>query len=280
MIGAIFGDIIGSYYELCNVKREDFELFVTESNFTDDTIMTLAICETLLNSDNDEKGLFTKKKRAEKYALHYKMYYKRYPYAGFGQMFSLWASSNTISPQKSYGNGGAMRVIPIAYAFDSLEKVQEEAKISCMYTHKHKVAIKGAQAIATTVFLARMNNTKAEIKSYIEKKYNYNLNFTLDNIRENYIFDSKTSYCVPPAIVAFLESSSYEDAIRKAISIGGDSDTIACMTGGIAEAYYKEIPNSIYEKCWSILDIGMKTTIKAFNEKYNIFPVSPTNQSE
>ena len=176
---------------------------------------------------------------------------------GFGQMFKDWAYSDFLYVQKSYGNGAAMRVTAIAYAFDNLKDVLREVEDSCYYTHKNKEAITGAKAVATAIFMARNNATKNEIKQYIEKVYHYEL-IPLDDIREDYTFDSRASYTVPPAIEAFIESDSYEDAIRNAISIGGDSDTIACMTGGIAEAYYKEIPQPIIDKARLKMDAGLK----------------------
>lgn len=269
MFGAICGDIIGSYYESHSTKNYDFNLFNKDSIFTDDTVLTAAVCDTLLlNSEN--ATFFGKQKRAAEYAYKYKQYYKRYPNAGFGQMFQSWANKTTLSKQNSYANGAAMRTVPIAYAYNNLNEVEVQAKLSSIYTHNHNQAIKGAQAIACVVFLARHNKSKEEILKYIENRYKYNLSISIDLIKSNYVFDSKTAYTVPPAIIAFLQSNSFEDAIRKAVSLGGDADTIACMTGGMAEAYYKIIPEEIKNKCWSKLDIGLKQTIKKFNNKFNL----------
>ncbi len=261
MLGAVIGDIVGSTYEWYNVKSENFELFPVNSRFTDDTVLSVAIAEKILN---DDKATMNTRKS---YALWYKQYYKRYPHAGFGQMFAEWASEEDMRKQRSFGNGGAMRVTAIGWAYDSLEEVLKEAKASCYYTHNHTEAIRGAMAVATAVFLARNQYDKAEIKKYLEKKFHYKFE-ELDAIRENYVFDSRTSYSVPPAIEAFLESDSYESAIRKAVSIGGDSDTIACMAGGIAQAYYREIPNYMRDSAMRILDSGLKSVINKFEEKY------------
>lgn len=261
MLGAIIGDIIGSTYECHNIKTEEFELFPIGSRFTDDTVLSVAVAEKILN---DDKSIMNSRKS---YALWYKQYYKRYPYAGFGQMFAEWAASEDLKVQRSYGNGAAMRVVAIGMAYETLEEVLKETKASCYYTHNHPEAIKGAEAIATAVFLAKKQCDKEEIRAKIEKKFHYRLQ-SIDEIRESYVFDSRANYSVPPAIEAFLESSSYESAIRKAVSIGGDSDTIACMAGGIAQVYYRDIPNHIYSKAMGILDSGLKRVACEFQAKY------------
>lgn len=264
MYGAVFGDIIGSTYELHNVKTQDFELFPSGSQFTDDTVLSIAVAEKILNEQN------TYINDRKSYALWYKQYYRRYPYAGFGQLFSSWAKSEDLFIQRSFGNGGAMRVSAIGYAYDSIEEIKKQVKNSCYYTHHHHEAIKGAKAVAIAVFLARKECDQNEIRKFIIKNFRYKMNITLDEMRNTYIFDSRTSYSVPPALEAFLESNSYEDAIRKAISIGGDSDTIACMTGGIAHAYYKKIPKEIYDRGMMYLDSGIKNVLREFSEKYDI----------
>lgn len=264
MYGAVFGDIIGSTYELHNVKTENFELFPSESQFTDDTVLSIAVAEKILNQKNSYMN------DRKSYALWYKQYYRRYPNAGYGQMFTSWAQSGDLYVQRSFGNGGAMRVTAIGYAYDSIKEIKKQVKYSCYYTHHHHEAVKGAQAVATAVFMARKGCDKEEIKKYIVKNFGYKLEITLDEIRDKYVFDSRTSYSVPPALEAFLESNSYEDAIRKAISIGGDSDTIACMTGGIAHAYYKNIPKEIYNRGMMFLDSGINKVLKEFSQKYEI----------
>lgn len=263
MVGAVLGDIIGSTYEWYNVKNEDFELFPVESRFTDDTVLSIAVADKILNSQNIDVS------NSRAYAMWFKQYYRRYPNAGFGQMFSAWAVSDAMRIQRSFGNGAAMRVSAIGYAFNSIKEIKQEVNASCFYTHHNAEARKGAQAIALSIFLARKQLGKEEIRKYIEKNFKYNLQ-TLDDIREGYVFDSRASYSVPPAIEAFLESSSYEDAIRKAVSIGGDSDTIACMAGGIAQAYYQHIPEEIYNTGIYILDVGLRRVVERFNEKYEV----------
>lgn len=261
MFGAMIGDIIGSTYEIYNAKSEAIDLFPENSTFTDDTVLSVAVAEKILNEH------LSKICSRQSYALWYRQYYKRYPNAGFGQMFSKWARAEELRIQRSYGNGAAMRVTAIGLASESIKELKREVKESCYYTHNHPEAIKGAQAVATAVFLAKKQCDKEEIKRYVEKKFHYKLK-TLDEIRENYVFDSRASYSVPPAIEAFLESKSYEEAIRKAISIGGDSDTIACMAGGIAQAYYRKIPEEIYNRAMGILDMDLKTVAGEFESRY------------
>ncbi|MCM1539964.1 MAG: ADP-ribosylglycohydrolase family protein [Blautia sp.] len=261
MFGAVIGDIIGSVYEVHNVKTKDFELFPKGSHFTDDTVLSVAVADALLNREHSDMH------PRKSYALWYKQYYRRYPNAGYGQMFSQWAMEDRFSIQRSYGNGGAMRVSAIGYAMDSIQDIRREVNYSCHYTHNHKEAKRGAEAIAICIYLARTGSSKEEIRKYIEQNYKYALP-RLDDIRDEYVFDSRTSYSVPPAIAAFLECDSYENAIRNAVSIGGDSDTIACMAGGIAEAYYGGVPEEIKSRAMSFLDIGLKNTINLFVERF------------
>ena len=260
MLGAILGDIIGSTRELHNIKSEDFDLFPPDSHFTDDSVMTIAVAEKLLND-------FHSRNNRKSYAAWYKHYYRRYPKAGFGQMFSDWAESDLLRIQRSYGNGAAMRVTAIGYAFHDLKPMLKEVEASCYYTHHNPEAIKGAKAVATSVFLANKQEEKETIKHTITKLFGYTFE-PLAAIKADYVFDSRTSYTVPPALEAFFESTSYENAIRKAISIGGDSDTIACITGGIAQAYYKEIPKEIISRGNLFIGSGFKKVISEFNEEF------------
>ncbi len=266
LLGAVCGDILGSYYEWHPVKSVDFDLFPRGSHFTDDTVLTVAVADTLLSTE--EQGIVSDRARAQAYAQHYRHYYARYPDAGFGTLFREWATADTLRRQHSYANGAAMRVSPIAWAMPTLEEVLREAAISCRYTHSHPQAIKGAQAVAAAVYLARTACSKEQIKTQIEKRFGYSLSFTLENIRPHYVFDSRAEVTVPPAIVAFLESWDYESAVRKAVSLGGDSDTLACMAGGIAQAYYQTIPAPIVSRCELLLDSGLRQTIRAFNQHY------------
>ena len=261
LYGAILGDIIGSTREFKNEKSEDIILFPKESRFTDDSVMTIAVAQKLINND---KSTYSSKKS---YAMWFKQYYNKFRNAGYGHMFSKWAESDDLFIQRSYGNGAAMRVTAIAYACSDLKQLYKEVEHSCYYTHNNHEAKKGAKAIATAVFMANKNEDKDSIKQFIEKKFKYQF-VPLDEIRQEYEFNSRTSYCIPPALEAFFESNSYESAIRKAISIGGDSDTIACITGGIAQAYYKEIPENIMSEGSRFIDIGFKKVIKEFDEKF------------
>jgi len=245
MIGAIIGDIVGSVYEWNNIKTKDFPLFSPGCFFTDDTVMTLAIAEGLINGGS-----------AEDFIAAIKKYGRLYPDSGYGGRFGSWLFSDDINPYNSWGNGSAMRVSPVAWAFDILSEVEKYAEISAAVTHNHPEGIKGAQATAAAIFLARKGKTKEEIKAYIENKYGYNLNRSIDEIRPNYRFNESCQETVPEAIIAFLESVDFEDAIRNAISLGGDSDTLAAITGSIAEAAYG-IPKEIKEKALSILDQGL-----------------------
>ena len=185
-------------------------------------------------------------------------------------MFIQWAKNPYARNNHSYANGASMRVIPIGYAYDTLEQTILQAKASCLSTHSHREAIKGAQAVAAAIFLSRKGHSKEQIKAYLEKTFKYNLSASLSAIRENHVFNSRTSYSVPPAIIAFLESSDYESAVRNAVSLGGDADTQACIAGGIAEAYYKEIPEHIRHFCDGKIDSTIKSVVKEFNKRFNI----------
>lgn len=266
LFGAIYGDVIGSYYELHCTKEYGFE-FNKESTFTDDSVLIAAVCKAILTDPSEISGRRLRS-RAEAYAAQYRQYYSYYPNAGFGNMFSEWARDKYARRVHSYGNGASMRVIPIGYAYDTLEQTLMQAKASCISTHDHREAINGAKAVAAAVFLARNGESKENIKAYIEKNFRYKLSVPLSVIRETHIFDSRSSYSVPPAIIAFLESTDYESAVRNAVSLGGDADTQACIAGGIAEAYYKEIPDSISRFCEGRIDFSIRDAVKSFNEKY------------
>lgn len=223
MWGAIIGDVIGSLFEKFNHKSKDFELFHSLSHYTDDTVMTIATMDALLQNIPFETA--------------YKSWYRKYPKAGFGERFREWGKSDSPIPLNSYGNGSAMRVSPVAYWKASLSEVQELARLSAISTHGHPEGIKGAQAVASAIFLARQHESKEEIKQFIEKNY-YDLSESTVSIRSWYKFDVTCQGSIPQSIRCFYESESFEDAIRLAISIGGDSDTIACICGSIAEACY------------------------------------------
>ncbi|HEY9692675.1 MAG TPA: ADP-ribosylglycohydrolase family protein [Oculatellaceae cyanobacterium] len=257
MLGAIAGDIIGSIYEFDNITTKDFPLFSDDSAFTDDTVLTVAVADTILTDSN--------------YTQNFKQYFQRYPNpkGSYGGRYLRWALSDNSEPYNSFGNGSAMRVSPVGFAFQDLETVLQEAKRSAEATHNHPEGIKGAQATASAIFLARTGNSKDAIKSYIQNTFGYNLERTIDQIRPNYTFDVSCQGSVPEAIIAFLESTDYEDAIRNAVSIGGDSDTIACITGGIAHAFYG-IPDAIAQEALSRLDKLLYDVTRKFMSKYGI----------
>lgn len=232
MIGAIIGDIIGSRFEAINhnknrdemFKEYDFEFFTEKSRFTDDTVLTCAIADSLLSDKPYDENL--------------KIFGNKYPLAGYGSSFKSWLGKPDLEQNNSYGNGSAMRVSPVGFYFNTLEEVLRQAELTAIPTHNSPEAIKGAQAVASAVFLARTGKSKQEIKDYIINTFGYNLNRTLDEIKPNYEFSATCELSVPESITAFLESNDFESAIRKAISIGGDSDTIACIAGVISEAFY------------------------------------------
>jgi len=256
MVGAIAGDIIGSAYEWHATKSPDFELLTPQSRFTDDTVLTIAVADCILHGKD--------------YAITFKEYGRRYPHAGYGGMFLEWLARDSFAPYNSFGNGSAMRVSPVGFAFSSLDEVLREAERSAAVTHNHPEGVKGAQAIASAIYLARSERNKEKIRKYVEDIFGYNLHQTLDEIRPRYGFDETCQGSVPEAIIAFLESTDYEDAVRKAVSLGGDSDTLACMAGGIAQAYYREIPEKIVRKVRELLDDELLAIVDEFNEQYGI----------
>lgn len=266
MFGAIYGDIIGSYYELHCTKNYNFP-FRNECTFTDDSVMTAAVCKTILDNPCDISFLGIKR-RAFEFAAKYRQFYSWFPNAGFGQMFSTWAKDYTSPFSKSYANGGAMRVVPIGWAYASFEQVMLQAKASCLPSHNNKEAIQYAQCVAAAVFLARNGESKENIRKQLEKRFKINLSVNLSDLRERHIFDCRASYSIPAAIVAFLWSDDYESAVRNAVSLGGDADTEACISGGIAEAFYGEIPENIRKFCYPRLDISLKNVVNEFYEKY------------
>ena len=255
ILGAIAGDIIGSSYEFNNVKSLDFELFTNDTFFTDDSVLTMATMYALLHSTD--------------YAKVYHSFGRRYPHRGYGGSFRNWLSDDNPMPYRSWGNGSAMRVSPIGWYCDSIDDVLTEARKSAEVTHNHPEGIKGAQAASLAVFLARTGKNKEKIKKAIVERFGYNLDRTIDEIRPIYEFDESCQGTVPEAILAFLESTDYENAIRLAVSIGGDSDTMAAITGGIAEAFYREIPEDIADFVQVIIGPDlMKDVVIPFSDKY------------
>jgi len=252
MLGAIIGDIIGSVYEWDNIKTKDFPLFSEHGFLTDDTVMTIAIADALLKGGEMDDFIDSMKK-----------FGRLYPDSGYGDRFDSWLSSDDREPYNSWGNGSAMRVSPCAWFAESLGEAETFAERSAAVTHNHPEGIKGAQATAAAIYLARTGKSKSEIKEYIQSKYGYDLNRTLDKIRPVYRFNETCKKTVPEAIIAFLESTDFEDAIRNAISIGGDSDTIAAITGSIAEAAFC-IPSIITTNAFRCLDDTLSAVINAW----------------
>jgi len=254
MLGAIAGDIIGSVYEHQPIKTTDFPLFQSRCRFTDDTVLTVAIADAIIKNNDYKSAL--------------KTYGQAYPDAGFGMLFFNWLFASPGEPYNSFGNGSAMRVSPVGFAFDTKETVLEEAEKSAAVTHNHPAGVAGAQAVALAVFMGRQGAEKSEIKSEIESRFGYDLDRNLDGIRPDYTFDVTWQGSVPESIIAFLESESVEDAIRKAISLGGDSDTMGCISGAIAQAYYKQIPEEIVKKVYSRLPEAFIPVIENFNRRF------------
>lgn len=246
MLGAIIGDIIGSRFEFRNYKSKEFELFHDDCFATDDSIMTLAVAEAIMNCHGDYSKLY------EATIASMRLIGPKYPCSGYGENFFRWLFVEKPKPYDSYGNGAAMRISPVAYISKSLADVKKYSRVVTETTHNHIEGLKGSAAVASAIFLAREGKAQAEIRKYIEQNY-YNLAFTLDEIRPTYEFDASCQGTVPQAIVAFLEANSFEEAIRNAISIGGDADTIAAITGSIAEAYFT-IPEEISKKALTYLD--------------------------
>lgn len=243
MLGAIVGDIIGSSYEFSGRKDYDFELFTEDSRFTDDTIMTLAIAKWLMQDDDE---FHTK----EQLVSCIKELGRKYPYAGYGSMFNDWLWREESHPYNSFGNGAAMRVSAIGLYADSLEKALALAKISAEVSHSHPEGIKGAQAVAAAVYMAKNGYPKDQIRDYIERVFKYDLRRTIEEIRPSYKWDSSCQGSVPEAIIAFLDGKDFEDVVRLAVSLGGDADTQAAIAGGIVACIYPiPIPEYIIKEC-------------------------------
>ena len=263
MYGAILGDIIGSPYEFDQGdKTKEFPLFTDLSMFTDDSIMTLAVAEALMDSlEKSEEPEKTRKR-----LIRYMQFWgEKYPNAGYGARFSWWLMTGSTQPYNSYGNGSAMRVSSVGWLYDDLDTVLQMAKLSAEVTHNHPEGIKGAQATAAAIFLARTGYSKAEIKEYTEILFGYDLNRTCDEIRPTYCHKESCQETVPEAIIAFLESTDFEDAIRNAVSLGGDCDTLTCITGSITEAFYG-VPEELKQKCRTRLPDELEAILLRFEK--------------
>ena len=269
MLGAIIGDTVGSVYEFNNIKTTHFPLFSSRCDYTDDSIMTMAVADWLLT--DPQHGMDTLETIFLDFAKKYPC-----PMGGYGGGFSRWLfhpeelgdygsrdfKPGTRHPYNSFGNGAAMRCSANGWMFDTLEETERVAGLSASITHNHPEGIKGAQSTAAAIFMAHNGKSKEEIRDYISTKYGYNLNRTCDEIRTVYDWDGSCQGTVPEAMVAFFDSTDFESAIRLAVSLGGDSDTLACITGGIAEAFYKEIPDDIALKIWELIPEDFKAVFK------------------
>ena len=254
MLGAIAGDVIGSVYEARPIKTTDFPLFDRGSTFTDDTVLTVAVAHAIL-----ERG---------DYAAALRRWGRRYPAAGYGGAFYNWIFRGSAGPYDSWGNGSAMRVSPVGHAFDTVDEVLDEAEKSAAVTHNHPEGIKGAQATALAVFLARRGESKEAIRRDVAALFDYNLDRKLGDIRETYAFDVSCQGSVPESIIAFLESNDFEDAVRKAVSLGGDTDTMAAIAGAIAEGYYGEVPEKIRWGVRRRLPEDLLAVVDEFSSRY------------
>ncbi len=259
LLGAIAGDVIGSLYEFHPTKDYSFTLLHSRMmDYTDDSIMTIAVADWLLHGQP-----FTLPSLADTLRLWGNRY--RYPHGGYGGIFTAWLSRKEMGPYNSWGNGSAMRVSSVGYAFDTLEETQRVARLSAEVTHNHPEGIKGAQATAAAIFLARTGASKEEIKDFITREYGYDLDRDYKDIHATYRFEPSCQETVPQSIIAFLVSNDYEDALRLTISLGGDADTMGAITGAIAYAYYKEMPPAIHDFAWNKLPDDMKDIVTAFD---------------
>jgi ADP-ribosylglycohydrolase len=256
MLGAIVGDIIGSVHEFAGTKTKDFPLFVAQSTFTDDSVLTVAVADWIMSGRDLTDVLHD--------------YTRDYPGRGYGGMYYRWARDRLREPYNSYGNGAAMRVSPVGFAFGTVEEVLDRAERSAAVTHNHPEGIRGAQAAAAVIFLARQGESKDKIRAETESRFGYDLHRTLDQIRLSYRFNETCQETVPEALVAFLESTSYEDAIRNAISLGGDADTLACITGGVAEAFYGGVPEALAQQAMARLDDSLASTVQQFRKRFGL----------
>jgi ADP-ribosylglycohydrolase len=250
MIGAIAGDIIGSAHERAGTKTKHFPLFDPFARFTDDTVLTVAVADSILNG-------------ADLVETFHKYFY-RYPQAGYGGTFIRWCMERNQQPYGSWGNGSAMRVSPVAYAYRSLEEVLFHAERTASVTHNHPEGIKGAKATASAVFLAKTGASQREIQEFIETQFGYDLTTPLDDIRQGYLFDVSCQGSVPQSLRAFLEAENFEEAVRNAISLGGDADTMACIAGAVAEPFFG-LPKALEDEALSYLDEELLKVVEEFH---------------
>ena len=261
LMGAILGDIAGSIFEFDPHKSTDINIQDKRMDYTDDTIMTIAVADWILNDKlHTEKGLV---ERMQQWGRRYP-----HPMGAYGNMFAQWLRTDNPKPYNSWGNGSAMRVSAVGFAFDTLEETMKVAKSCAEVTHNHPEGIKGAQATAAAIFMARTGCTKKEIRRFITDTFGYNLDRSCDDIRPTYGFDGSCQGTVPESIIAFLDSKDYEDALRLCISLGGDADTMGAITGAIAGAYYNKMPYALYEFGMEKLPKDIQNVVGLFNSKY------------
>jgi ADP-ribosylglycohydrolase len=254
MIGAVSGDIIGSVYEARPIKTKDFPLFHPRCRFTDDTVLTVAVADAILSGSSYRDSI--------------RDWGRRYPHAGYGGSFIGWLQEDEPRPYGSWGNGSAMRVSPVGFAFETEEEVLDHARRSAEVSHNHREGIKGAQAVALALFMARRGGDKTVMRRELSDRFGYNLDRTVQEIRPGYRFDVSCQGSVPEAIIAFLDSDSWEDAVRNAVSLGGDSDTLAAMAGGIAEAFYGRVPDDVRRQSEELLDPPLLEVVRRFEAAY------------
>ena len=262
MYGAILGDIIGSPSEFDRgSKSKDFPLFSPDSVYTDDSVMTLAVADAFLSIAPDTEDAEIRRRLIQSMQT----YGQAFPHAGYGGMFRRWLKDPNPQPYGSYGNGSAMRVSSAGWLFDNLETVRHMARLSAEVTHNHPEGIKGAEATASAIYLARTGSTKAEIKAYIEENFHYNLSRSCDEIRPTYHHVESCQETVPEAITAFLEGGSFEDVIRTAVSLGGDCDTLTCIAGSMAEGFYG-VPEELKQQCRERLPEDLRKVLRRFEK--------------
>jgi len=256
MLGAVAGDIVGSIYEFNPVKSLDFPLFTPESCWTDDTVLTMAVAEALLTG--------------RPYGETIRAFARKHPNAGYGSMFVRWFTSAGAGPYSSFGNGSAMRVSPVGWAFGTLEETLAEAKRSAEVTHNHPEGIKGAQAVAAAIFLARTGMDRDEVRAELEGRFGYNLHRPWEEIQPGYSFDETCQGSVPEALICVLSSTSFEDALRRAVALGGDADTQAAIAGSVAEAMYGGVPATIATEARARLTPRFDSIVTTFQETYDL----------
>ncbi len=273
MLGAIIGDIAGSRFEFDNYLKKDFVFFTEDCYPTDDSIMTIAVAKAIMETDKllGEKARMSGAYRdllAAQAVLYMREIGRNYPGCGYGGLFSNWMFSDEPTPYKSFGNGAAMRVSPAGYAARTEREAKALSEAVTSVTHSHREGIRGAEAVSVAVFMARMGYAKEEIREKINNEY-YPMEFTIDELRPGFWFDETCQGTVPPAIQCFLESESFEDAVRIAVSLGGDSDTIACIAGAIAGAFYG-VPDTLRDKALSFLDRDLRVIYAEWMSVYKL----------